>query len=43
MTLDGDGHVLADVPTVAYVLWEQGEPDDLTGDWLQAEHHVAAT
>jgi hypothetical protein len=31
-----------DVATLAYLLWEQGEPGDATDHWLRAEQELAA-
>jgi hypothetical protein len=31
-----------DVATLAYLLWEQGEPGDATEHWLRAEQELAA-
>ena len=32
----------ADVATLAYLLWEQGEPGDAAEHWLRAEHELEA-
>jgi Protein of unknown function (DUF2934) len=32
----------ADVATLAYLLWEQGEPGDAMEHWLRAEQEIAA-
>jgi hypothetical protein len=32
----------ADVATLAYLLWERGEPGDATEHWLRAEQELAA-
>lgn len=31
-----------EVATLAYLLWEQGEPGDAIGHWLRAEQELAA-
>ena len=33
---------LMEVATLAYLLWEQGEPGDAVEHWLRAEREIAA-